>query len=303
MIITEFYNGQGLGNQLWCYVVTRLIAGKNGYEFGIMSPEKFKGREFMNLDFGKKVVGGYGPEGGSPYVLPETIENYYKESSIIHHSSGLDISTIDLNMLDVQDNTKLDGTMQSTKYLNGHKNKIIDMLKIHDDKKILDYSDDNTCIIHFRGGDFKNSSAMLYSRYYQNAIEIMKNKNKNIVFYVVTDDFVTASQVLPNVKIIGGSSIGIEDTNKATHHIGGPIWIDYSILNNAKNIIMSASSFGWWPIWTNQNNPYVIAPKYWAAHKLNAGYWSCGDSLVDGWDYIDVNGVVMNYEKCLEELR
>ena len=57
MIITELYNGQGLGNQLWCYAVTRVIAQKNGYDFGIMSRNKFKGSDFLELDFGKEVVG------------------------------------------------------------------------------------------------------------------------------------------------------------------------------------------------------------------------------------------------------
>jgi hypothetical protein len=77
MIVTELYEGQGFGNQLWCYVVTRIIAKKNGYKFGIKSPEKFKGKEFLNLDFGQKVIGGTGPEGGPPTSLPEGIEYYY----------------------------------------------------------------------------------------------------------------------------------------------------------------------------------------------------------------------------------
>ncbi|GAH68596.1 unnamed protein product, partial [marine sediment metagenome] len=58
MIVTELYNGQGLGNQLWSYVVTRVIALDRGFDFGIMNPEKFKGKDFMSLDFGKEVIGG-----------------------------------------------------------------------------------------------------------------------------------------------------------------------------------------------------------------------------------------------------
>ena len=42
MIINELYNGSGLGNQLWRYTVTRVIADRNGYDFGIMNPQKFK---------------------------------------------------------------------------------------------------------------------------------------------------------------------------------------------------------------------------------------------------------------------
>ncbi len=83
MIITEIYNGQGLGNQLWCYVVTRVIALDRGYEFGIKSPEKFKCNDFLTLDCGKQVIGGTGQEGGPPDSLPEGITNYYKELIVI----------------------------------------------------------------------------------------------------------------------------------------------------------------------------------------------------------------------------
>ena len=60
MIVTELYNGQGLGNQLWSYVVTRTLALDRSLDFGIMSPEKFKGKAFLDIDFGKEVKGGSG---------------------------------------------------------------------------------------------------------------------------------------------------------------------------------------------------------------------------------------------------
>ena len=41
MIGTEFLDGQGLGNQLFCYVTARAIAEENGYEFGTAGQECF----------------------------------------------------------------------------------------------------------------------------------------------------------------------------------------------------------------------------------------------------------------------
>ena len=55
MIITELCDGQGLGNQLWSYVFIRTLALDRGLEFGIMNPEKFKGKNFITLDYGKKI--------------------------------------------------------------------------------------------------------------------------------------------------------------------------------------------------------------------------------------------------------
>lgn len=299
MIVTELYDGQGLGNQLWCYAVTRIIAEKNGYEFGIMGMEKFKGRDFMTIDPGNIVVGGKGPEGGPPTDLPETIEFYYKEKMERHPESKLDITKLDNDLLNIKDNTKIDGIMQSYNYVKDYREKIKDWIKIKDLEFYKKYSSEDICIIHIRGGDFRGSSAMLYSNYYNSCInEFIKIKN-NMSFYIVTDDVKTANSILPNIPIIGSSNTNINDKNKASHHMGGPIDIDYYILNNAKNIIMSASSFGWWAVWTNNLKPKVIAPKYWAAHKENSGYWSCGESLTPGWDYLDNSGKLFTYEECV----
>lgn len=302
MIITEFYNGQGLGNQLWNYFVLRVIAKKLNYNFGVMSKHKFKGREFMNIDYGMDVIGGYGPEGGSPLALPDTITNYYKEKLIRHPKSDLDISCADYDLFKIPDNTKIDGNMQSIKYIDEYRDDIIKEIKIPVDKNIKEYSENNICIIHIRGGDYKFTSAILFKNYYDNCMKHMLKINKDVQFLIVTDDFNMVKQMYPDIKIVGGAVFGYSDINKAIHHIGGPIWMDYSILNNAKNVIMSASSFGWWPVWTNTNNPIVIAPKYWAAHKLNDGYWSCGESLINGWSWIDNNGRLFTYDECKNEL-
>ena len=62
MIGTEFIKGQGLGNQLFCYVTARAIAQENGYEFGTAGQEKFavnihndKGMYFMDVDLGHPI--------------------------------------------------------------------------------------------------------------------------------------------------------------------------------------------------------------------------------------------------------
>ena len=64
MIATEFYYGQGLGNQLACYITTRVIAADKGYDFGFTGLENLGDRRFnnhglyfMDLDLGKPVQG------------------------------------------------------------------------------------------------------------------------------------------------------------------------------------------------------------------------------------------------------
>ena len=147
MIVTELYNGQGLGNQLWCYVVARVIADKKGYEFGIQSKHKFKGYEFIKMDFGKDVIGGSGPEGGPPQSLPNGIETYYKELTIII-PNGAYISKLDQKLLDIEDNTKIDGIMQSYDYIKDYKEKILSWIQIENNSNVK--VDDDVCLINVR---------------------------------------------------------------------------------------------------------------------------------------------------------
>lgn len=299
MIVTEFYNGQGLGNQLWNYFVTKIVANKNGYTHGVMSKEKFKGKEFLEIDFGQEVLGGSGPEGGPPFSLPEGIVNYYREK-LVRHPNSLDISKSDDNLFKIQDNTKIDGNLQSFEYIKNNKDLINSYFKIKEGFSIEDYNQENICIIHIRGGDFGGSSALLGNDYYQRGIDKMLEYNKDMKFYIITDDIEYAKRLFPNIQIIGGSVSGMVDSNKAGHHIGGPIWMDWSILYNCKNTIISASSFSFWPVWLNKNNANVIAPMYWADYKKSNGYWSCGDSLIPDWGYVNRDGNFYAYEECLK---
>ena len=107
---------------------------------------------------------------------------------------------------------------------------------------------------------------------------------KKLRFIVVTDDVSTAQGYFPDFEV---------------YHIS--IEWDYSVLYNAKYLIMANSSFSWFPAWTSEINQIVIAPKYWAKHNVSNDYWSCEDSLTRGWLWMDRNGDIFNYEQCLLE--
>lgn len=297
MIITELYNGQGIGNQIWCYVVTRSIAKELGLEYGIMSPHKFKGQDFLEIDLGNPVIGGDGPEGGPPNSLPEGIDFYYKETVSSHPFNGVNISKKDYKMLEIGDRTKIDGCMQSLDYL-GEIEEIKNWVKTKEGMEINDFSDDNICVVHIRGGDFMGSTSILSGNYYRRAMEIMKRENPNMEFVVITDDVRYAEGILPECRIVGGSSTGSSDGRKASHHIGGPVWMDWSIIKNSKYLIISASSFSFWPAFLNSKAKKIIAPMYWGDYKRSDGYWSCWDMIVDGWFYLNKENDLYSSEEC-----
>jgi hypothetical protein len=298
MIITELYNGQGIGNQIWCYLVTRIISEKLGFEYGIMSPHKFKGQEFLEIDLGNPVVGGDGPEGGPPNSLPQEITHYYKEKVSSHPATRVNISKSDPLMYEILDGTKLEGCMQSMEYIKGSEDNIRDWIKTKDGMEIEEFSSDNICVIHIRGGDFRGSTSILGADYYQRAIDNIKSENPEIEFVIVTDDINYSRSILPGYRIVGGSSLSQSDNMKAGHHIGGPIWMDWSIIKKARYLIISSSSFSFWPSFLNTEKKKIIAPMYWGDHKGSNGYWSCWETIVDGWFYLDRNGEIFSSSEC-----
>jgi hypothetical protein len=289
MLSTEFYNGQGLGNQLWCYTVTRSLAKRYGYEFGIESPHKFKAFElFPNLksDIGTILTSGEGPEGGPPTKLPEGITHYYKEKYVMHPQWNCHINPIDQNLFRLPPNTKIDGCLQAEQYIEENKADIKRWLEVDsrfDEKK---YSSDDWCVINFRGTDeYKNQPhVFLPKKYWDNSIEVMRKINPSMNFIVVTDDVVTAREFFPQFII---SHEGLEH--------------DYGIIHNAHYSIISNSTFPWFALWTSNTIKKVIAPKYWARHNISNGFWSQGESLTKGWFYMDRDGILQDHNTCKEQ--
>ena len=76
--------------------------------------------------------------------------------------------------------------------------------------------------------------------------------------------------------------------------------MDYSILNTAKYAIISASTFAFWPIWTNKQLLHVIAPKYWFDWSRSDGWWRPKDGIVndDRWLWLDRYGLLYESKTC-----
>jgi len=279
MITTTLHEGSGMANQIWNYVVTRTIATDRNLDFGIFGKENWKGRGFINLDFGK-----------TPNPL-NPITNFYEEKRVMR--GNVLITPADIDMINVPDNTHIEGIMQSVKYIQHRKKEICEWIRpsnTYDNP----YFNENYCVIHFRGNDYIGAGKTLLPKsYYINAMEHIKNINKNIKFVVVTDDARLASYYfLDTAEIVGSSIINIPDPYKSDYHSGGDISIDYNIIHNTKYLILSNSTFGWWAGWTNKKVKKVIAPLYWFAHNYTENFWAGSEMRVeeDNWMYIDREG-------------
>jgi len=284
MIVTEIYNGQGLGNQLACYVTTRVLALDKGFDFGIMNPQKFKCLDFMDLDFGKEVIGGSGPEGGPPTSLPNGIYNYFRERwNILPNGSNVTID--DPKLFAIMDNTKIDGILQSENQIIHRKREIREWLRIKDGMDCFEYSDPNTCIINYRGGEYASVADFhLKSEYWEYAISKMTEINPGLRFVVITDDVERATHQFPNFEV---------------KHFN--IGKDFTIIKNAYYLILSNSSFPYFATLLGDNIRYIIAPKYWGRYNISDGYWACGYNIFRNHNYIDRAGNIFTYEQCIDE--
>jgi len=271
LICTEFYDGQGLGNQLWLYAVTRVKSLDMKCDFGIMHPEKFKGMKFLNLDFGRQVFGGRGPEGGPPEHLPIGFHYYFREHKIEHPVTGQDITGLDPLFHEIQDFTKIDGNFQSPLYIRHRKLEIRNWFTPIGDSSENQHAA-NVCIVNFRGGEYRHmKSVFLPANYWESAREIMLDMNPKMRFRIVTDDPKLASEFFPKSEIV------LQRMEK-----------DYRAILAAEYLILSNSSFGWFPAWLNTTANVIIAPKYWWGFNNNE-YWSTSAIYTEEFSYLDKN--------------
>lgn len=266
-MITTKLCGQ-IGNQLWQYAVCRTVAERNGYQFHI--PREFSGtRLFKNVDLG----------------IPDCIIHHeYKLSNFMDEM----VQKYDPDIFNVKDYTRLNGYLQTEKYFSENRENVKSWFKMEiefpDIKKQLNM-DENTCVIHFRGGDYaSNPDLFLSKKFFDDSISHMRKIYKNINFIVITNDIEQASRFF-DFKIC---SFGVAE--------------DFYLINTASKLIIANSTFSWWGAWLNKNVELVLAPKYWFRHNISNGWWCPSDAITSGFTYVDRSGEIYTPEQCLRDL-
>jgi len=282
MIATEFLEGQGLGNQLWCHATTRAIALRTNQEFGTFHPEKFKGQHFLDINTGTTIT-----EDDLRKLM------IYSEQRIIN-GQGKDISPADSAMMSLVGGNLINGTMQSLKYFQEiSKDEIASWIRIKNPCWKLTHQ---ICHIQIRGGDFLGTGlTLLPKKYFLDAMEFVREKfNPTISFVIITDHREYARWLLPEIPIMEEPIYGEpdiqDDPYQAPHHIGKNIPSAFKILAASSCNIISNSSFGWWATYLNPHNPFVVAPGYWAGFGYEENFWSTAEIQVPEWNYIDKRG-------------
>lgn len=293
MIVTKFYKGQGLGNQLWVYSVLRSLAWRKGFDFGIESFRNYKLPNYLPIKRGKVVLSlpHERPYGFGTIHTPRVVF----ENQTFVKSDGIAISQWESRIHNIGDGTKIEGYFQSVEYINEFRDRFRKMLQ-------MDYQQNCellTCYISVRGGDFRgNPEICCDAKYYYRAISEMKLSGFND-FQIVTDDVEYAKQLLPGIKI-ASDLLKLDDSRNNQHLIEKKVARDFGILQQAKGIILSNSTFAWWAVWTNSNNPCVIAPRYWSHPRNRLRLWAPKEIAVPEWSFSDGNKSISGFRAIKE---
>jgi len=280
------------GNHMWYYSICRIVAEKKGFDWGInpvATHDYYSGQSqfyFMEIDYGKEVkVVGKNERGLNVY---DGITNEYYDTPKPYKNCL--INFYDPNVFDVEDNTMIHLISQSERYLLEHEGvaawfTIKAEFKEKYDRMCQENNivfDSDTCVINFRGGEYHSVPNLIASKnYWSNCIKKMLDINRNMKFIIITDD-----------------------KKSALWHIGDypcfhfDIGFDFYVVNQAKYLILSNSSFGWWAGWLNQSANLIIAPKYWSQHNTSDGYWGLGDQYTSKFHYMDREGNINDYNTC-----
>ena len=258
MIAGIFHSGSGLGNQLFRYVATRVLALDNGYDFSMVAPENFKGRDFMNLDMGKddNYFGGktmlpfhYTTKMPEGRVIPHAGYNFwYKtwEEKTPYYNPEFNF---------IEDNTIIDGEFQDERYFGHHLDKIDGWLGV-----ARNQVEDDICVIGFRGGEFYTVPELgLPKSYYDEGIARMRKINPNMKFEVHTDDPALAKQFFPDFEVIHDIGYNWRRVRFAR----------YAIIANSSFYILprllkhSGDRWGY-----DGDEPITLAPRYWDRYNI-----------------------------------
>lgn len=164
-----FHQGSGIGNMLFRFVGTKVLALDRGMEHAMVATELFKGSSFMTLDV---------KDAGLEYMV-----EYPAGKTVVKDLKGI---------------TVVDSEFQSELNFMHRLDEVRDWLKVEP----MEVSDD-LCIISHRGGEYRAVPDLyLPQTYWDLAIKMTREKYPKIQFQVQTDDIVSAREQFPDFSCI-----------------------------------------------------------------------------------------------------
>lgn len=267
MIISNLTGG--LGNQMFQYALGRHLALKNKTQLKLhFTNALFCTKRTYSLDcFNVKAEMATKDDLKKMGIISDRIINriIYLVEQRIHIKFNKNIvtenkQTFDKQILSLLDNIYLQGYWQNEKYFKDIEDQIRKDFTFKTKpagknlKLIKKIKNSNSVSIHVRRADYlKYKDFQICDiNYYNKAIDIIKKKVKNPVFFIFSDDI----QWCKNNLIIKNKTFYVKN-NKPCE--------DMKLMSLCKHNIIANSSFSWWGAWLNNNkNKIIIGPRRWA---------------------------------------
>lgn len=268
----------GLGNQLFQYATSKSLSLKHNtdlyFDFSLLDADtnnQYTKRNFELHLFdikAKKVPDKIRNKflGVAPIwcrITNKLLGNFIAKYNVVNQT-GFEY---DFKFEHYGKNTYLNnGYWQSEKFFKSIRNELLKELVVVKEKSLelketeQLIQNNNSISIHIRRGDYvtdKNANAahgILPLDYYVRAIEYIKSKNTEPVFFIFSDDIEWAKK-----NLVLNDRVFYIDFNKGDNSI-----FDMHLMSLCKHNIIANSSFSWWAAWLNQKqDKVVIAPKNW----------------------------------------
>lgn len=256
MIAGIFFEGSGLGDQLFRYITIRTLAEEKGFAWGMMSDENFKGDFFKDFKSLSKNI----ENSSVSYVkaLPEVFRNTKFLEKDLRDEFDNDIRSYDPEINFVVGKTLIDGSFEDSKYWHHNLKNIDEWLRV-----VPVNVPDNRCIIGFRGGEYATYPDLILPKgYYQKAIKQMLAIDPNMEFEVHTDDPVLALTYFPDYPIIDNRLISHSKHTNMGYNWRCARYAKYAIIPNSAFFILPRLLKHFW-----DPKALTIAPRYWAGHN------------------------------------
>lgn len=155
----------------------------------------------------------------------------------------------------------LEGYWQSEKYFSDYADVIRNDFTFPDidnynELYVTKIQQTNAVSVHIRMGDYVNHplhGGICTLEYYTQAIEIIKLKIANPMFFVFSNDIEWCKQ-----------NLEMSNAVYVTGNVDENSYRDMQLMSMCKHNVIANSSFSWWGAWLNNNpNKVVIAPSKW----------------------------------------
>jgi hypothetical protein len=271
MIIVKLQGG--LGNQMFQYAFGLSISKKLSAPLYLdlsffkqrheLTPRKYELDRFNDLIkiAGDKLL--------NRFLCPSLIQKIFNRTGIhgttIYRENSLRFNN---NVSEVKSSVYFEGFFQNEQYFIAEEDLIRQTFVFksplnQESQRVADIlmHQPNTVSIHVRRGDYVNSSVtndlhgVCSANYYLNAIELIKSKINDPVFYFFSDDPEWVfHQLIPKV----------DNARLVSHNQQADSWQDMALMCKCRHHIIANSSFSWWSAWLNPDKQkIVIAPEKW----------------------------------------